>query len=75
MIKCRVCKKSRPESWFSRYEYTDICRECENTSAGKKAKVESDVRMVASLKVHYEKEKKKAEMKKSQRYEGEFDWM
>ena len=75
MIKCKVCKKSHPESWFSRHEYTNICRECFDTPEGKKAKVESDTKMVASLKIHYERERKKEEAKKSQFYEGEFDWM
>ena len=75
MIKCKVCKKSHPESWFSRYEYTNICRECWDTPEGKKAKAESDTAMVASLKAHYERERKKEEAKKTQSYEGEFDWM
>lgn len=75
MIKCRVCKKIHPESWFSRYEHTDICRECEDTVEGIKAKAESNTSIVASLEDHYERERKKEKAKKSQFYEGEFDWM
>lgn len=77
MIKCIVCQESKSEEYFTsvRYGGLAICSDCKGTDKAKQLQIESEKRMEEAFQRREAYEQEKAEKKKNQIYDGQYDWM